>query len=310
MGNEAGQLMDMRGAIDLHFHPAPCLFPRLATDREIAELASQMGLGGLLLKCHHESTVSRAWFLSRDYPHMHIFGGIVLNTYVGGYNPRAVGAALQLGAKEVWLPTIDSEFHAKVHGSTGQYDVQKAIDARSPEKGISAVKDGELIPEAKEIFGMVAEHSAILGTCHQSYEELKIIIPGAQRCGVRKILLTHPFFRVPGLTLDQTLELVHMGAIAEFGYCTVSPMWAYANIAQIRDAIRTLGVERCVLISDAGQRHNPMPPEALRCFAQSLFEAGIKEEEVDILIRRNPAALLGLDPDEVRERARGKMTTP
>lgn len=292
--NEAGYLVDMRGAIDMHFHPYPCIFPRLATDREIADAAYQAGMGGLLLKCHHESTVSRAMALRKDFPGMGIFGGIVLNSYVGGVNPKAVEAALQLGGKEVWLPTIDAAFHAKMHGTTGKYDVQVSSDARKTDSGISVVKDGELTQDARDVFSLIAQYNTILGTCHQSYEELKIIIPAARKLGVQKILLTHPFFKVPGLTLEQVQELVSLGAIAEFGYCTVSPMWAYASIPTVAKAILALGAENCIIISDAGQRHNPMPHEALRIFAQGLFESGVPEEDVDILIQRNPAKLLGI----------------
>jgi hypothetical protein len=296
MENEAGYLVDMTGAIDMHFHPAPCLFPRLATDHEIAEAADKAGFSGLLLKCHHESTVTRAKVLQKEFTRMHIFGGIVLNSYVGGINPKAVEAALKLGGKEVWLPTIDSAYHAKVHGSTGVYDVQVAAGEKKAELGISAVQGGALTLEAKEVCLLVAQHNAILGTCHQSYEELKVIIAEARRLGVEKILLTHPFFRVPGLTLEQTIELVGKGAIAEFGYCTVSPMWAYKSIPQIADAIKAIGAKNCILISDAGQRSNPMPPEALRIFVQGLFECGISEADLDIMIRHNPAKLLDLDP--------------
>ena len=299
MENESGYLINMKGAIDLHFHPYPCIFPRLATDREIAEAAYQARMGGLLMKCHHESTVSRANNLKKDYPGMHIFGGIVLNSYVGGINPKAVEAALQLGGKEVWLPTIDSAYHAKIHGSTGKYDVQVSSDTQKKDSGISMVKDGRLTSEAQDVFGLVSQYDAILGTCHQSYEELKVIIPGARKIGVKKILLTHPFFKVPGLTLEQVHELVAMGATAEFGYCTVSPMWAYASISRIAQAIKSLGVDHCVLMSDAGQRHNPMPHEALRVFSQGMFEAGLSEEEIDILIRKNPAKLLNIEPPEI-----------
>ncbi|MHB8194328.1 MAG: DUF6282 family protein [Bellilinea sp.] len=297
MGNYAGEMIDIRGAFDIHFHPAPCLFPRRATDYEIAEAASLAGFAGLVLKCHHESTVSRASILKSHFPHMHIFGGIVLNRYVGGYNPKAVEAALALGGKEVWLPTIDAAYHAKVHGSTGKYDVQDSgrVDTF---QGLSAVEGDHLTREAAEIFQMVAQANIILGTSHQSYEELKIIIREAHQLGVKKILLTHPFFKVPGLTLEQVQELVGMGAIAEFGYCTISPMWAYSNIEKMAQAIRTLDAKNCVLISDAGQRHNPMPSEALFLFAQGLFEKGISKEEIDTMIRINPARLLNVDiPD-------------
>jgi hypothetical protein len=227
---------------------------------------------------------------------LHIFGGVVLNSYVGGINPKAAEAALKLGGKEVWLPTIDAAYHAKMHGSTGMYDVQVAAGKKKSTEGIRLVQDGEVIPAAREVFSLIAEHNAILGTCHQSYDELKVLIPAARKMGVRKILLTHPFFKVPGLTLDQIQELVALGSIAEFGYCTVSPMWAYATIPQVAKAIQALGAGNCIIISDAGQRSNPMPPEALRIFAQGLFECGITEGELDTMVRKNPAALLDLDP--------------
>jgi predicted metal-dependent phosphotriesterase family hydrolase len=37
-----------------------------------------------------------------------------------------------------------------------------------------------------------------------------------------------------------------------------------------------------------------MPPQALRIFAQSLLEAGISEDDIGVMIRTNPAKLLGL----------------
>jgi hypothetical protein len=300
MPNIPGEMIDIRGCIDMHFHPAPCLFPRRATDYQIAVAASQAGMAGLLLKCHHESTVSRAFVLQQQFPHMHIFGGIVLNRYVGGYNPKAVEAALELGGKQVWLPTIDASYHARVHGSTGKYDVQDSGAAEAGSAGISALHDGELTPEARTIFELVAHHNVILGTCHQSYEELKVIIPAARQLGVKKILITHPFFKVPGLTLEQTSELVALGGIAEFGYCTVSPMWAYATIASVAEAVRQLGAQNCIIMSDAGQRHNPMPHEALFVFAQGLFEKGISRDALDGMMRVKPAELLGLDAETLK----------
>jgi len=293
MGIGPGHLVSMHGAFDLHFHSAPCVFPRLATDRQVAEAASHMGFGGLLFKCHHESTVSRAAALQESFPELRLFGGIVLNRHVGGINPRAVEAALELGAKAVWLPTIDSAHHAVVHGKTGGYGVQPSPSSLEASTGLSPIMDGEITAETRSVLQLIAKYNAYLGTAHQSYAELKIVIPAAVSLGVKKISLTHPFYRTPGLTLHQAAELVEMGAMAEFGYCTVSPMWATATLAQVADAIRAIGADRCVLMSDAGQRHNPIPPESLRIFAQSLFELGIGEDQIDTMIRRNPMLLIG-----------------
>ena len=49
-------------------------------------------------------------------------------------------------------------------------------------------------------------------------------------------------------------------------------------------------------MSDAGQRHNPMPAECLRVFAQSVYESDVSEEDVERMIKTNPLDLLELPP--------------
>jgi len=144
-----GPLIDMAGAVDLHCHPYPDLFPRLADDFDIVRAARDAGLKAIVLKCHHENTVSRAYLVQRVIPGIRVFGGIVLNYYVGGINPAAVEASLKLGGKEVWMPTVDAGYHAEVHGGTGGYDSQAG--GRSQAEGIwVADRDGKLRPEVKE----------------------------------------------------------------------------------------------------------------------------------------------------------------
>ena len=109
-----GPLVDVTGAVDLHCHPYPDLFPRLADDFDIVRAARDAGLKAILLKCHHENTVSRAYLVQRVIPGIRVFGGIVLNYYVGGINPAAVEASLRLGGKEVWMPTVDAGYHATI----------------------------------------------------------------------------------------------------------------------------------------------------------------------------------------------------
>ncbi|MCL5075217.1 MAG: phosphotriesterase-related protein [Chloroflexi bacterium] len=285
-------LISIRGAIDLHMHPYPDLFPRLADDREVAQAAVQAGLRAILLKCHVESTASRAYLLRAEFPDISIFGGIVLNTYVGGINPAAVEACLQLGGKEVWMPTIDSHYHAQIHGSTGRYDVQAG--ASTSKEGITILYDGRLVPEVHEVLELIAQHEAILGTAHLSPAEIQALVRAAREHKVERILITHPYFKVPNLDLPFLQEMVRLGAKAEFGYCTVSSMWAYASVDKIKSSIQALGASNCVLMSDAGQTHNPLPPEALRLFAQMLYEKGIAEAELETMLIKNPSWLLNL----------------
>lgn len=285
-----GPLIDIEGSIDLHCHPYPDLFPRLADDLDIARAARDAGMRAIVLKCHHENTVSRAYLVQRVVPEIQVYGGIVLNNYVGGLNPAAVEASLRLGGAEVWMPTVDAGYHAELHGGTGGYDSQ---GGGIKGQGIWVTdKSGKLRPEVKEVLDLVAQYGAILGTCHLSPREIVALVTEARDVGVEKIVVTHPFFKVPNLDIPTIEELVRLGAMPEFGYCTVSPAWQYAAPDKIVQAVSTVGASRCLLVSDTGQRHNPLPHEALRIFAQTVFEKGLTEADIQTMIATNPGNLL------------------
>jgi hypothetical protein len=291
-----GPLIDVAGAVDLHCHPFPDLFPRLADDFDIVRAARDAGMKAILLKCHHENTVSRAYLVQRVIPGIRVFGGIVLNYYVGGINAAAVEASLRLGGKEVWMPTVDAGYHAEVHGGTGGYDSQQG--GRTQAEGIwVADKEGKLRPEVKEVLELVAQHGAILGTSHLAPREIVALVREARSVGVEKIVVTHPYFRVPNFDLDTLEEVARMGAMPEFGYCTVSPAWQYAAPEKIAASVQRIGASRCLLVSDTGQRHNPLPSEALRIFAQTIFEKGVPMEQVTRMITDNPMQLLDVDAE-------------
>lgn len=292
-----GPFIDMRGAVDVHVHSAPDLFPRIADDVGVARHAASLGLRAISLKCHSERTTSRAYLTEQMVPDITVVSGIVLNRAVGGINPAAVEAALQLGARHVWMPTVDAANHARTFGSTGAYDKQRSTVANQRDSGIEIFDpDGGAIDGLCEILEMIAAHRAILSTCHLSVPEIRRLVPLARERGVEKIMITHPFFKVPGLDLETLRELIGHGAYAEFGYCTISPMWNHASLSSVVEAIGALGASRCILMSDCGQRHNPMPAEALRVFAQSVHESGVLEQDVQQMIRHNPLDLLELPP--------------
>ncbi len=289
-----GPLIDMSGSVDMHCHPYPDLFPRLADDFDIVRAARDAGMKAIMLKCHHENTVSRAYLVQRVVPGIRVYGGIVLNYYVGGINPAAVEASLRLGGKEVWMPTVDAGYHAEVHGGTGGYDSQQG--GRSQATGIWVTdKEGKLTAGVKEVLELVAQYGAVLGTCHLSPKEIVPLVKEARSVGVEKIVVTHPYFRVPNFDIDALEEVAKLGAMPEFGYCTVSPAWNYAGVEKIVQSIERIGASRCLLVSDTGQRHNPMPSEALRVFAQTVFEKGVPQADVERMISTNPADLLDFD---------------
>src|ERR1700757_2965720 len=131
-----GPLVDMQGAVDVHLHSEPDLFPRIADDVGVARHAASLGLRAVSLKCHSERTTSRAYLTMQQVPGIQVVGGIVLNRAVGGINPAAVEAALQLGGRHVWMPTVDAANHARTFGSTGAYDKQASTVADSSDAGM------------------------------------------------------------------------------------------------------------------------------------------------------------------------------
>jgi hypothetical protein len=193
------------------------------------------------------------------------------------------------------MPTIDAGYHAQVHGGAGGYDSQKG--GRGGEGVWILDNEDRLKPEVEDVLKLVAEHQAILGTCHLSPREIVALVREARKIGVEKIVVTHPFFKVPNLDLPTLEEIVRLGGMPEFGYCTVSPAWQYASPEKVAHAINTVGASRCLIVSDTGQRHNPLPSEALRIFAQTLFEKGVAEADIEQLIVRNPTDLLDYDAE-------------
>jgi len=79
------------GAIDLHAHCDPDSYPRSWDGFEVAKLAQERGMRGVLLKNHWTETAGLA-YLARKYatPGFEVFGGVSLDTPVGGMNPQAV----------------------------------------------------------------------------------------------------------------------------------------------------------------------------------------------------------------------------
>lgn len=289
-----GPLIDVRGAIDMHVHSHPDIFPRLGDDIDLVTAARDHGLRAMVLKCHHENTVSRSYFANGAVEGIDVFGGIVLNSYVGFANPAAVDVALKLGGKFVWMPTVDAAYHAEVHGGTGTLVGLSGGRTGGPTYTVLD-DDGRLKPEILEIIGMIAEHDAVLATAHLSPAEITPLVARARAEGVEHVVITHPFYKAPGLSLEQLKELVDLGAVAELGYCDYSAMWHVGFIEEVVEAVEVLGAENCVLVSDCGQRHNPLPSEALRIYAQTVFEKGVSEEDVYTMIRDVPARILGLD---------------
>ena len=273
--------ISLEGVVDLHFHTGPDSRPRSVDDIEASRLAAEAGMRAILLKNHFTMTADRAAIAMGQVDGLEIFGGLVLNRAVGGINPEAVRqmAAFSGGrGKVVWLPTFDSEYAATSPGGAGPY--------------VSILEDGEPLPAVLEVFELLAEHDLTLAMGHSAPGEVLRLIPEAKRLGVPRILVTHVFSQ--GATREQMRQMADEDAIMEIDWLAV-----YNGGRTIEDyvgAIRDLGAEAFFMSSDLGQQGNPVHADGLRAYIRAMLDAGITEAEIDTMIRRNPARLLGMDP--------------
>src|SRR5579863_461523 len=80
----------LTGVIDFHAHCDPDSVPRSIDAIDLARLARQRGMRGLVLKNHFDPTATMAYIVRKEVPGIEVFGGLVLNRSVGGVNPAAV----------------------------------------------------------------------------------------------------------------------------------------------------------------------------------------------------------------------------
>ncbi len=284
-------MIEVDGAYDLHVHSAPDLFPRVADDVRMVQEAAAAGFAGVVMKNHFEGTASRAALAARGVSGLRVYGGLVLNRYVGGVNPHAVEAALRLGARVVWMPTLDAACHRAAFGFGGGFLAQSS-GLETQADGLDLLRDGRLVPEAREVMALVKEHGAALATGHVGLDEIRALVAEADAQGFRKLILTHPYDRAPGLTLEQVEALARPAVRVEFVFCSITPRWQFTDAAAIAHCIRTIGPARVVISSDGGQAHNPMPAEGYRRFVALLHAEGIAKEDFRVMCRDNGDFLL------------------
>jgi len=289
----------LKGSVDLHVHPAPSPLPRRVDAVEAAEAAESIGMRAIVVKSHHHSTVTDVLALGRDLNGLpvKVFGGIALNSAVGGLNPHAVDLALKLGGRIVWFPTIGSPQHIAHHAAHPDLKFPKLAVHVREERPIDVLdENGELRPEVHDIVGLIKEHDAILASGHMAPDRILAVFEAAHAAGVRRLLVNHPNFVVEA-THEQGRRFVELGAVIEHSLCMYDDRSSFYNwdIDVLLGWIGAVGADRSTLGSDLGQMKNPLPSEAFTNIVGQLLDAGLGEADVEAMVRRNPARLLDLE---------------
>ena len=282
------------GVIDFHVHSHPDVFGRNMDDIDVAQLAKARGMRGILLKNHISETASRAALVVKVVPGIEVFGGVVLNKAVGGINPDAVEWMHRVyggRGKVVWLPTFESDKHVKTFG-------------KPTDKGIVVAPNGQVTPEMEAILKIIARENLLLATGHVHPEEVIAVVRRARELGVKNMIVTHALTNVPGLTMAQAKQVADMGAVIEICFLQFlagpnAPLpflthWTQVNAKNVAQAVKEIGAKSVVVSTDLGQSGNMTHPDGIESAIAAMKKEGIADADIDLMMRKNPARLLGL----------------
>lgn len=293
----------LQGVIDLHVHGSPDLYARPFDEIEIAQKAKDVGYRGVLFKSHYTMNADRAYILNKmiGCDGFRVFGNITLNQTVGGINPQAVYAAAKLGVTEVKMPTVHAANHIRIMGPTYTFFDEKFSSVLSEQIGISILNEkGKLIPAIYEIFDIIKENNLLLGTGHLSQKEVMILVKEATNAKLERILVTHAESVLTNLSAEEQVDLADMGAYIEHNFTICMPIYLQGDKGkkqpeEIVANIKKVGAHRCTMGTDFGQLFNPDPVDGMRIFVQTMMKCGITLEEIDWMVKKNPARLVNLD---------------
>jgi hypothetical protein len=271
------------GTIDIHVHSDPDDRPRSMDAIELAKLAYARGMRAIVLKNHYDSTGPLAYIVRKEVPGIEVFGGVDLNLPVGGMNPVAVEHMTQVSGgwgRFVWMSTYDAENQIRFANENRPF--------------VSVSRNGELLPEVKQVIAVIAKHQLVMATGHVSAEEALMLVREGRQQGVQHMVVTHAMSDPVLMNVSQMQEAAKLGALIEFVGGSMASDDTPARMESFADAIRKIGPQFCVLSSDLGQRGNALPPDGFSTFLLALRAMGFSEDEIDQMSKLNPARLLDL----------------
>jgi hypothetical protein len=177
----------------------------------------------------------------------------------------------------VWMPAGDT---AK--------EVRESKNPNGPFVEVS--RNGELLPEVKQVISIVAKHGLVMASGHIVPEEALMVFREAKRQGVQHMIATHAFDLAGKMTVEQMQEAAKLGAFIEFDFRNTLE-------GGRMDAIRKVGPEFCFLSEfwtkvTAPKEYGGL--EGVGAFAEVMRAHGFTDRELELMFKDNPAKALGL----------------
>lgn len=285
----------LKGILDIHVHAGPSVANREVDAADMLREAVVAGYRGFLVKDHYFPSCMGVKMVQEhcDARGVEIYSSMALNNSMGLFNLMAVDAAINMGAKIIYFPTVSSKNHIDHHKG----NFAGAGKMSTPETPVVYVdENGVMDPAAVEVLKLMAEKDVVLGTGHGTAWEIDHLVEKALEVGVKRILVNHPQFHI-GATYEQMTKWANLGAYIEMNVCVFTSGSKMGSLDDqvIADMLKAVPLERLILDSDMGQRGNGSPVEGMYRFIRLLMDKfGLSEADIDLIAKKNPAALLGV----------------
>ena len=298
MAHSAAGTHLLRGAVDCHVHACPHINGRTVTVFEAARQAASVGMIGIGLMDNFSNSAGYAALAMTELSHLgvDVFGGPILEPCAGGVSAEVVQIALDwgygpgTGARFISLPTHHTRNVARA-------------ERRSPayiEGCFHVPLAGDLQDELKHILDLIASRDIVLNTGHISGPEAVRLCAEARRHGVRRVMVPAGYY-----TADEIREITGTGAYVEFSfYCLTHAVQvgvtnidsekhapAAITLSDMAGRVRAATPDRAILSGDLGLYVLPPPVEGLREFLIMMGSAGFSDDELRLMVARNPREL-------------------
>lgn len=267
------------GMADLHAHAAPSLMPRHHDDRNMVAAEQSVGFTTVVLKAHEGSTVERAAAAGPD-----VYGGIVLNSTVGGANPDAVEVSARLGGRVVWMPTISSRAHQAAAASP-----ELSLHREFTLQPVDVLDDGKLRDEWYAVLDIVASHDLLLASGHLSASETVVLFREARRRGVERLLVNHPKMAFLHWDQEASQMLEQLGAYLELG---ILPDLIGGDGHSCLSLVDTYPKTLLAFGSDLGHVDHPSPVDGVAPWLRRLEKRVGEKDAVQIMTTQTKNLLL------------------
>lgn len=285
------------GAVDSHVHCCPHINRRTITLFDAVRQAAAAGMAGIGLMDVFANTSGYAAIARRELGHLgvDVFGGIILEPYVGGLSPRSVETALGMGygdggARFVSLPCHHTAFVAR-------------SERRSPayiETTLSIPEQGPLPDPLGEIIDLCVAADVVFNLGHLSGAEMVRVAEAAAARGAKRILAPAAY-----LAPEEAAALVALGAVLEYSLFVMSHAtdvpqtmidaekhrFARADVGRIVEILCATPPGQAILSSDSGAFVLPPPVEAMREITALMLGCGVPENAVRTMIGETPKTL-------------------